>query len=176
MRRFLRGFQILIDIAGIVVGLALVYLIISLGIALIGLGCAGRYDTAWRTTAAVREAGTLTDRALASAMRHRLEICKRQPKTLQACIRDSREWAAVREWREWGVPALNSGIIGTVAALQIAERTGAEHIDWIGALKPALCALARVLRQWAALLPAGAQTAISAAIAAAGHLSCEARP
>ena len=125
------------------------------------------YDAAWRTTAAVREAATLTDHAIARAAKHRATACKEQGGDWRACVRSSKEWAAVTGWRKWGVPAINSALVSTVAALQIAERTGQEHIDWIAILRPAACALARVMRQWAPMM-GPAKEPVSLAVAAIG--------
>jgi len=106
------------------------------------------YAAAWRTTAAVREAGTMTDRAIAAAVKHRATACKEVGGDIKACVRTSKEWRALTGWRAWGVPAVNSAIVATVSALQIAEQTHAKRLDWVALLKPAACAIVRVLRQW----------------------------
>jgi len=146
-------------------GIGAVYLL--LGWLLVGCQ---PYEAAWRTTAAVRAAGTLTDQALAAAARRKISECRVKGGDWRACVRASREYRAITEWRRWGVPAVNSAVSATVAALQIAERVrGQRQIDWIGLLRPAGCALARVLKQWAPMLGA-AKEPVAAAVAALGGM------
>ena len=145
-------------------GIGLMYLLLGWMLT----GCQP-YEAAWRTTAAVREAGTLVDQSLARAAKHRMTVCKQAGGDWRACARASREYRAVTEWRRWGIPAVNSAVSSTVAALQIAERVrGHSKIDWLALLRPAGCALSRVLRQWTDLMgPArGAVEAVTATLGA----------
>ena len=153
---------------GVVCALALVVALLA--------GCGGPHAVAWRTTAAVRSAGDLTDKAIAASVDREAEKCIKAGKTdavaLRACVQASKPWAALVEWRATVRPAINSALVLTVASLQIAEQAKAKDLDWGAILAPAACAIARALEQWGDLL-GGSKAAILAAVGAVKGATCK---
>ncbi len=126
----------------------------------------------WRATAAVRSAGKLTDQAIAMSVRQAAVKCERdKAPDIPRCVRSSKAWEAQTQWRKYGVRAVNSGIIATVTALQIADQTKSK-VDWMAILKPAACALASVVHQWGDQL-GKAKTTVLAAVSALKGVSCK---
>jgi hypothetical protein len=130
--------------------------------------CAG---AEWRATLAVREAGTMTDRTLADVCRQKWETCK--PKVAverDACFKGCAD--ALDSWRKIARPAIDSALIVTVAALQIAEKARAKKPDWVALLKPAVCALARGLAAWGHMLPPATLAAIKGPLDLVAGFTC----
>jgi hypothetical protein len=133
--------------------------VVTLGLGLAGAasGCAGAFDRAWRTTDAVRLAGSTVDRALGAAAKEKHAVCVKQHGARTAgyaqCIDGHRKM--LKAWREVARPAVSSALVATVSALQIAERVGQkEPGNWLELVKPAVCALAKVVEQWGHLMGA----------------------
>ena len=127
-------------------------MVLALGLLAVSATSCRPYDAAWRTTAAVQGAGNLTDRAIAVAATDARAKCKKVPETYAACMKGSKAVMALDYWRQIARPSINAALIATVASLQIAERIKDKKLDWIGILRPAVCALARVVEQFGELL------------------------
>jgi len=117
--------------------------------------CAGPYAVAWRTTEAVRQVGNQVDYSLGViAQKKHLECVSahgRQTAAYAACIDKHRR--ALDAWRRIARPAVNSALAATVAAIQIAERVKPDKpLEWETLLRPAVCAIARVVEQWGHLM------------------------
>lgn len=154
------------DVSRIWTGLTLLLALVV--VALIHSACAG---AEWRATLAVREASTMTDRTLADVCRAKWETCKGKPAVERdACFKAHGD--ALDSWRKIGRPAIDSALIITVAALQIAERAKAKKPDWIALLKPAACALARGLAAWGHLLPPATLAAIKGPLDLVSGFTC----
>ena len=136
---------------------ATLVLCVALGLAL-GAGlaaCAGPYAAAWRTTEAVRQVGNQVDYSLGVvAQTKHLECVNahgKQTAAYAACIDKHRR--ALDAWRRIARPAVNSALAATVAGIQLAERVKADKpLDWEALLRPAVCAIARVVEQWSYLM------------------------
>ena len=118
-------------------------------------GCAGPFAAAWRTTEAVRQAGNHVDRALGAAATRKHAECVEVhgPKTEAYAVCIAKHWKALKVWRERTRPAVNSALIATVSALQLAERAKSdEEVDWLATIGPAACAITKVVRQWGHLM------------------------
>jgi len=132
------------------------------GILVLGTTACG--GAGWRAAYAVRSAGDLTDKAITAAVNNAAEKCQADGETgdnLAPCVRKSKAWEAQTHWRKYAVPSINSSIIATVTALQLADKAKKE-IDWKEALKEGVCALAKIVKQWGDLL-GSFKPAISAA-------------
>jgi hypothetical protein len=134
--------------SGTAVVLALVFLV--------GSGCRSPYDAAWRTMDGLLKARDVTAATLAQAARDKHHQCVKAhgPKTqaYATCIKDHR--AALKQWQTVARPAVNSALHVTKASVQIAESAKADKPpDYIALLRPAACALWRVVRAWGHYLP-----------------------
>ena len=117
--------------------------------------CAGPYATAWRTTEAVRQVGNQVDHSLGVVAQKKHAECitahGRQTAGYAACI--DKHQRALAAWRLIARPAVNSALATAVGAIQLAERVKPEKpVDWAEALRPAVCAIARVVEQWGHLM------------------------
>lgn len=141
---------------------------------LLAVGCKGPYDVAWRTLDSVQKARDLTAQQLAAAARAKHQECltnhKAKTREFAACISKHRE--ALDHWRQIARPATNSAIQVTATALQIAEKSKADKLDWIVLLKPAVCALMRVARAWGHYYPDQGK-AILGALQALEGVTCD---
>ena len=133
---------------------------LALGLAALGAGlagCSSPFAAAWRTTEAVRQAGSATDRAFGEAAQRKHAECVAahgpQTEGYARCIDKHRR--ALKAWRTVARPAVNSALAATVASIQLAERAKAtDHkpSDWEPYLAPAICAVARAMSEWGDLL------------------------
>lgn len=127
-----------------------VAVLLAVSAALMLSACPKPYDAAWRTLDSIQKARDLTAQQLAAAGGAKHKDCLKDhgPKTqaFAECIQAHRK--ALEQWQKNARPAINSSIQVTVTALQIAERTKAEKMDWISLLRPAACALFRVAKAW----------------------------
>lgn len=131
---------------------------------LLGLGSTSCSAAVWRTTAAVREAGTLIDKGLSATHKTKREQCKAKhgAKTvaMKKCLDESKIRAAFLKWRRFGMPGLNTGLISTVTTLTLYDRAAGQKLSWdlfIKLIKPLACGLSRAAIEWKAHL--GAQSA-----------------
>ena len=157
---------------------ALLAALVIVGLIRLLVGCQP-YEAAWRTTYAVREVGTLADRTIADVHKaKRLECIAagKLPGTpeLDVCLGDKGK--ALQAWRTYARPALDSALSATVAAIQIAEKAKAKNLDWIGLLRPGLCAVARCLEAWGHLLPPATLAALRVPLAAVQLATCPEAP
>ena len=135
-----------------------------LGLAIVTLCCQScrPYEAAWRTTAGVRAAAEATDKAMTEVVAEKHRACTaahgQHNPAYRACIKGHRE--AMEKWILYARPAINSALALTVASLQIAERVKAKALDWIGLLRPAICALGRCMRAFGHLLPPATQSTV----------------
>ena len=131
------------------------------------------FEAAWRTTSAVQAAATLTDKAIAGEAVKAHHACLKTTKVATAeyksCIEAKPAYQALLKWNSYAKPAINAALIGTVTALQIAERSKAAKLNWQDIIKPAGCALAKMLDEFSALLP----PAVKSAIAMVKAVTCE---
>lgn len=118
----------------------------------------------WRTTAAVREAGTLIDKGLSATHKTKREQCKAahgaKTVAMKKCLDESKIRAAFLKWRRFGMPGLNTGLISTVTTLTLYDKAAGKKLSWdlfIKLIKPLACGLARAATEWKAHL--GAQAA-----------------
>lgn len=138
-------------------------------------GCCNATCIAWRTTATVKDAATLTDTTIAGVAREKRASCAKvssvgTPRYTE-CITPTRD--ALHQWVTYARPAINSALVATVAALTIAERAKQTPKDWLGLLKPAACALSRCTRAWGHLLPPSAQNTVLGVAAMVGYATCD---
>lgn len=113
----------------------------------------------WRVTASIREAGTLIDRGISGAHKVKREACKKAhgAKTLPfaKCLTESREHTAFQQWRRYGMPGLNTGLVTTVMTLTLYDRAAGKKLSWelfVKLIKPLACGLARAATAWKDLL------------------------
>jgi hypothetical protein len=135
-------------------------------------GCTGTYDAAWRITYATREAGTLADRTLAEVVmaKHRACSALADPAAYEPCIAKHRK--ALESWRTYARPSLNTALTSTVFAIKTAEDAKNKKLDWRVILRDGVCAVARGLSEWGALLPPGVRASVEAALKLAVSFSC----
>lgn len=117
-------------------------------------GCANPYLTAYRTTATARATAETTRDALHDVCHLKrvgcLETHGAGTPAYDACWAECRK--AEMAWVDYVRPAINSGLLAALGAIQIAEATKVKP-DVMAILKPIACALAAGLRQWGHLLP-----------------------
>jgi|GEM_PF-6301820 len=126
-------------------------LLIMAGCLMASAGCKGPYDAAWRTLDSVQKAQALTAKQLASTVKAKHAACLKAHGTktpeYATCIKKHRD--ALRTWRKIVRPVVNDSVAITVAAIQVAERAKDDNVNWIVLLRPAVCGLARAVKQWA---------------------------
>lgn len=174
----LRALGVIVVVSGLMgwkVGKAAAVGIMVLGLGVLSTGCSP-YAAAWRTTGAVQSAGNLTDRAIAAAARPELGKCNARhgakTKAAEACLYATTPGKALKQWVTIARPAVNSALIATVTSLQVAERAKNKKLDWLAILRPAGCALAKIVEQFGHLL--GPQrSAILVAVGVVKGVSCE---
>lgn len=133
-------------------GLTLIAMVAAcLIIASFGTGCRGPYDAAWRSLDSIQKAKSLTAQQLAQVAKANHEKCLKAngPKTedYAHCVKDTR--AMLSTWQKTVRPAVNSAVNITATAITIAERAKQDpKLKWITLLKPAVCALMRVAKDW----------------------------
>jgi len=150
---------------------ALVALVAGILIAIVlwGAGGCNHYATAWRATAAVKAAGNLADDSIASSVtaKHRECIAKhcgsddpakcKSPAEYRDCV--GKAQAVGLAWMQVVRPAINSALQATVTGLTIAERVKLKpDFNWMDALKPAVCMLSKVAKEWSDYFGPNAQT------------------
>ena len=141
------------------------------GVVLLFLGafalsaCSG---AAWRATISVRGGGTLIDRGLAAAHKAKRLKCKAKhgakTQAFKKCLDDSRERLAFLQWRKFGMPGLNTGIITTVTTLTLYDKAAGEKMSWdlfVTMIKPLACGLSRAANAWKDLLKEKAAAVLS---------------
>ncbi len=114
------------------------------------------YSIAWRTLDGVQQARALTAQQLASTGHRRHEVClaTHGPNTdgYRVCIEPTAKM--LRHWQREARPAIIAAVQITASSLQIAERVKADKkVKWLELLKPALCALSRVVKLYSHYLP-----------------------
>lgn len=134
------------------------------------------FETEWRTVSALKAAGELTDRAIAEAavVAHEKCIIAHGAGTAgyKACIGSAKAYKALVGWRKYGRPTINSGLLAAVTALQIAEKAKTSKLDLAAVLKPAACALSKMVQQYGDLL-IDKVPIILVAVAMLKRVSCE---
>jgi len=154
------------------VGRAAAVGIMALGLLALSATACNPYAVAWRTTGAIQAAGNLTDRAIAISATKARDDCRQKPATYALCMRDARPIQALTYWRQIARPAVNASLIATVTSMQIAERAKAKALDWLAILRPAACALAKMVEQFGHLL--GPQkSAVLVAVGIVKGVACE---
>ena len=118
------------------------------------VGCPKPYQAAWNTTYQVREVGQLAENLIAkkASMEHKkcLQAYGGRTDAYAECIAPYHEGLIF--WKQIVEPTLNAALIGTVAAIQIAERAGDNKMDWKKELQPGACALIRMATEYENLL------------------------
>jgi hypothetical protein len=143
-------------------------------LAVLVLGCAScSTSQGYRAVLITRIAAAATGATITEACRIKRARCRAQyhlaTSSGQACTKACR--AATLQWTRHVRPALNTALASTQAALE-AHRDGGERPDWRAMLKPAVCALLTVSRQWWPI--AGPRLAIVLApLKALDGLACE---
>lgn len=129
--------------------------VVGLLCALTCWGCKGPYDVAWRTMDGVIKARNATAQSLADVAQKQHEKCIEQhgPKTAAylACIQPYKN--ALDHWRMHARPAINSALQVTSASVQIAEKAKSNDLKWLELIKPAVCALVKVVQLWGHYIP-----------------------
>lgn len=131
--------------------------------------------SAWRATSAVQSAGNLTADTIVRLANARHDQCiAKHGKGTEAysdCISDWRQ--VVTYWLAYAKPTINSALAATVQALLIAEKAKADkRPPWTDYLKPAVCAIAKVLTQWSHLF-GDAKAQIEGFLSVAQGVACE---
>ncbi len=129
----------------------------------------------WRTLDAVQHARTLTAQQLAAVghTKHRACLATHGAQTdgYRVCIEPTR--AMLRHWQREARPAIIAAVQITASSLQIAEKVKSEKaVKWLELLKPAICALARVVKLFKAYLPDGGAS-INGVLAMAEGVTCK---
>jgi hypothetical protein len=118
------------------------------------MGCGGTYHAAWKTTKAIRGAGTAADQAIAAYIETTRRKCLEQhgsgTQGYAACTAQARR--VYRKWSQIYRPAANAALLTTVAGLQIAEKTDEEDFNWQSAIRPAACVLLEASEEFSELL------------------------
>ncbi len=114
------------------------------------------YSAAWRTLDGVQQARALTAQQLASTGHRKHEAClaTHGPNTdgYRVCIEPTAKMT--RHWQREARPAIIAAVQITASSLQIAEKVKADKkVRWLELLKPALCALSRVVKLYSHYLP-----------------------
>jgi hypothetical protein len=134
------------------------------------------FEAEWRTTSAIKAAAELTDKAIAEAAVKEHNRCIKAHKAgtpeYKVCIESSKPYKALIGWRKFGKPTINAALIAAVAAIQIAERAKGSKLDIAAVLRPAACALAKMVEQYGDLFQDKAPVVIMA-IAMVKGVSCE---
>ncbi len=152
--------------------LPVVLLIVALAL-MLSAGCKAGIE--WRTLDAVQHARALTAQQLAAVghTKHRACLATHGAQTdgYRVCIEPTR--AMLRHWQREARPAIIAAVQITASSLQIAEKVKAEKdVKWLELLKPALCALARVVKLFKAYLPDGGAS-INGVLAMAEGVTCK---
>jgi len=117
--------------------------------------CANPHAAAWRTSDVVRQAGNQVDRAFGTLARNQHKKCVEAhgPRTSGYAVCIDKHKKALDAWRKQARPAVNSALIATVSAIQIAEKVKQDKpVNWVSLLRPAVCAITKVIEQWGHLL------------------------
>lgn len=129
-------------------------------------GCSPKYTEAWRALDSMQNARDLTAQQIAAVAKTKHEDCTRQhgvqTPEYNACIADMQKMLSA--WQKVARPAINTSVQGTATALQIATAAKKKDLNWMGILRPAGCAIVRILRAWGHLLPDGAKDILSIGI------------
>lgn len=132
------------------------------------------YAAAWRTTAAVRSAGTFTANALATAALAKHDECTKlaagDKAKYRACAGE--HYRAAKAFRTYAVPAINTAVTVAVTSILLAERAKKKGLDWLAILKPAACALAKAVQEFRHLLPADTRRQLDTYLALIKGVTC----
>lgn len=131
-------------------------------------GCATAHRTAWVVTASVMDARDAVDYGLSKSFTTRVRECvaKHGTKTTgyRTCIETTREFRAMRKWRVYGLPAVNSAVKVAKEILEIAEKVNASQASTmskvLSTLKDAACGIVDIVNEWKDLFPDRARTAL----------------
>ncbi len=134
------------------------------------------FEAEWRTLSAVKAAGEIVDKAIAEAALKEHARCLKahnsKTPAYKTCMEATKAYKALTDWRKWGKPTVNSVLIAAVTAVQIWEKSKASKVDLMTILKPAACALAKMVEQYGDLFKDKAPVVIMA-IAMVKGVSCE---
>jgi len=143
-------------------------------LALLASGCV-QNKAAWITLDAVQQARSLTATQLATTAKVKHQACLAEhgkaTDGYRVCIEPTR--AMLRHWQNEARPAIIAAVQITASSLQIAEKVKADkRVKWIELLKPAICALARVVSLYKHYLPDGGAS-IAGVLGLVKGVSCE---
>jgi hypothetical protein len=134
------------------------------------------FEAEWRITSALKAAGSLVDKGISEAAVKEHNRCIKAHKAgtaeYKACIESTKAYKALMDWRKFGAPTINSVLIAAVTAIQIAEKAKGEKPKLMSILKPAACALSKMVEQYGDLFKDKAPVVIMA-IAMVKGVSCE---
>lgn len=132
------------------------------------------YAAAWRTTAAVRNAGTLAANALATAALAKHDACTKSAAGDKAKYRAcaGEHYRAAKAFRTYAVPAINTAVTVAVTSILLAERSKKQGLDWLAILKPATCALAKAVQEFRHLIPADVRRQLDTYLALVKGVAC----
>lgn len=162
-------------VCGIVGGTLGVGLIKVNARALLPLGLAGCLvvsaagcDPMWRATRMVRDAGTMINNSLAAVHKTKRLKCKAthgaKTQGFKKCLNDSREHIAFEQWRKFGMPGLDTGLVSMVTTLTLYDRAAGKKLSWdlfVKMIKPLACGVSRAALAWKDLLGAKAAAVIA---------------
>ena len=68
--------------------------------------------------------------ATAQLSQHDPVLIHRQTAGLKKCLEDSRIHIAFAQWRKYGLPGLNTGLIATVTTLTLYDKAAGKKLSW----------------------------------------------
>lgn len=132
--------------------------------------------TAWRSTAGVRSAATITDKAVANAHKLKRDTCDtahgKGNLGYSDCITSSKQHEMLKAWHKYAKPTINASLTLTVTSLTLAENSK-DKVDWLAMLKPAFCAIAKSVSQYGHMFPPSQQAQIKATLALVKGFTCD---
>lgn len=138
--------------------------------------CADKYKTAWYSIKAVQTAAETTDKGIAVANRYARKKCQDSSKddaVVKKCILESREYRALKTWRDVAVPTINSSLMLSIAGLSLAEKIKSENFNVVNDLRFAACAIITTARAFGDLYPANVQNAVLGYLEIIGKVACD---
>ncbi len=125
-------------------------------------------DPMWRATRMVRDAGTMINDSLAAVHKTKRLKCKAthgaKTKPFAKCLNESRERIAFLQWRKFGLPGLDTGLISVVTTLTLYDKASGKKLSWdlfVKMIKPLACGVSRAALAWKDLLGAKAAAVIA---------------
>jgi hypothetical protein len=126
--------------------------------------CANPYRAAWVSTIAVTHARNAADDGIARVFRARMGVCAKehgiQNRMFESCVVESPEYKVAEAWKIAALPTINSAIRVTRSTLIAVEKARIKNYKWTDALRPAVCAISRIVQEYRHLFPAEAKVAL----------------